>query len=554
MPVFYKKSSIDALLREKARVEKNIQEMYSEYVTIMFTDIAGYTSYVETHGDINAKSLLQQHNDILFSVIQDHGGRVVKTIGDAVMAAFAVPGDAAEAAAAIQQKLKAYNREVQAYKKINIRIGLHAGEALKDGNDYFGDAVNIAARIEPAGKAGQILVSHSVYTAIKDDNQFFCSYYGEKQAKGKTDPLKLYRLFLSADEQEKQVQADKKQQQHKKDKKDELEQAETRDVTFTPEKPLVRYDLIWKTSIPVLIVVLAVLFYPGLFHRDSTDNGLTAYTQAFTLFREGKLNQAKDLFVSIGRDTPLCKEGLAAVAYREKAFQEAEKLCDQSVNIQNDILYPRVIKGNIFFDRGELASAEKNYTQALALNSNLPWQKGEAYFRMGRIRSMANTPEQALEYYNKALSLDNQNSAIMTAKGVILEKIGDLENAVETFKNARNLSSDNAMARAFYSRARLKLETRKDKEKQERIDTLVAELLERMNNREDQDLNIGSRTGVKQGMTFKVYSSSKGNPALDGKIIGAVQVMAADDESSKCRILKTKNQIPVPCLVEAVPL
>jgi len=125
-----KKSSIDALLREKAQLEKNIQDMYSEYVTIMFTDIAGYTSYVETHGDINAKSLLQQHNDILFSVIQDHGGRVVKTIGDAVMAVFAVPADAAQAAVAIQQKLKAYNREVQAYKKINIRIGLHAGEAL----------------------------------------------------------------------------------------------------------------------------------------------------------------------------------------------------------------------------------------------------------------------------------------------------------------------------------------------------------------------------------------------------------------------------------------
>ena len=169
-------SSIEDLLNKREKIEKSINEQFQKYVTILFTDISGYTSFVETHGDIAAKSLLQTHNEIVFSIIKKHSGNIIKTIGDAVMASFSDTKNAVAAAVDIQKALKQHNTDAEKIKKINIRIGIHAGNALKDGNDYFGDAVNIAARIEPIGSAGQIMVSRSAYNTVKDHKNIFCSY------------------------------------------------------------------------------------------------------------------------------------------------------------------------------------------------------------------------------------------------------------------------------------------------------------------------------------------------------------------------------------------
>ena len=92
------KKSIEQILRERKELEKELQSEYTRDVTLMFTDIKGSTSFFERRGDIEGRSMIQEHNDILFPIIKDHKGTVVKTIGDAVMASFPGPEDGVRSA------------------------------------------------------------------------------------------------------------------------------------------------------------------------------------------------------------------------------------------------------------------------------------------------------------------------------------------------------------------------------------------------------------------------------------------------------------------------
>lgn len=129
-------------------------------VTIMFTDIVDSTRLWDTRGDVKGRLLVDQHNRLIFPVIKKFHGNVVKTIGDSVMASFAVPEDALRAAIGIQQSLADY-RKKNRYFSLEIRIGMHTGMALIEHRDVFGDAVNVAARVEGMADANEVLISGS---------------------------------------------------------------------------------------------------------------------------------------------------------------------------------------------------------------------------------------------------------------------------------------------------------------------------------------------------------------------------------------------------------
>jgi class 3 adenylate cyclase len=133
-------------------------------LSILFTDIEGSTSYWDSRGDINGRLMVDQHNRLIFPALKKYHGKVIKTIGDAIMASFKKPHQALEAAIAIQQLLAA-ERKNNKYFTLKVRIGIHTGKALVEHNDIFGNVVNIAARVEGLGKGNDILVSGS--TAMK---------------------------------------------------------------------------------------------------------------------------------------------------------------------------------------------------------------------------------------------------------------------------------------------------------------------------------------------------------------------------------------------------
>lgn len=457
-------SSIASMLREKDQIEASIKHRFEEYVTIMFTDIAGYTKFSETHGDLTTQSLLYKHNEILYPIIEHHSGNVIKTIGDAIMASFPNPADAVMAAVNMQTALKQYNVSADKTKKINIRIGLNAGHALRDGDDFFGDTVNVAARIESAGAAGQIIVSHSVHEAIKDDTDIISSYHSEKEVKGKARPLDLYRIFTDHDEFQTW--------------KDGNRQIEINNVIPTVAHPIRSISPLWKyISVAVLLIGLFFLS-PALVNKFNFNSAssLDAYVNGFQLLKQDDFGNARNAFLTLKDDDAMYHEGMAALAYQARKLGDAEKHSNASIKLNTDTLYPRVIKGNILFESGKYDEAGVLYKEALDLDSPLKWQKGEALFRLGRLHSIQNNYPEALAYYQQARGWDKQNKDIITAEGALLEKMGRLDEALRAFKTAQALAPEDAFLKRFSAAIEGRISAKKDIEAQKRIDKLVDQL------------------------------------------------------------------------------
>jgi class 3 adenylate cyclase len=137
-------------------------------VTLLFTDLKGSTAMYERLGDLNAYALVREHFALLAGAVQEHSGAIVKTIGDAVMAVFSRPTDAVSAALHILREIERFNRE-HGGPGIILKIGAHCGPSiavtLNDNLDYFGQTVNVAARVQALADAGEICISEALYTA-----------------------------------------------------------------------------------------------------------------------------------------------------------------------------------------------------------------------------------------------------------------------------------------------------------------------------------------------------------------------------------------------------
>jgi class 3 adenylate cyclase len=156
-------------------VVKNLPE---GTVTIMFSDIEGFTSLTEQLGDRRAMEILLEHNAIIRQRIAGSGGHEIKAQGDGFMIAFSGASRALQCAVGIQSDFAARNSS-RPDPPIHVRLGLHSGEALRDGNDFMGGAVILAARITQQAKGGEILVS----SVLKE----LCDLSGEFQFKGGRD-------------------------------------------------------------------------------------------------------------------------------------------------------------------------------------------------------------------------------------------------------------------------------------------------------------------------------------------------------------------------------
>ncbi|MFO7985905.1 MAG: CHAT domain-containing protein [Desulfatiglandaceae bacterium] len=187
--------TIDQFLRERERIDDILQKEFKREVTILFTDICGYTEFTEKRGDLSSRAMLQKHNDIVYPSIAEYEGEIIKTIGDAVMAVFSSPLAAVKAASDIQNGLHQHNLNAGTGDRIHVKIGVNTGDALLDGNDVFGDAVNVAARIQSKARKNQILVSQRVYDKVCSSDDVLCRIHEAVQVKGKAKPIQLYRVI-----------------------------------------------------------------------------------------------------------------------------------------------------------------------------------------------------------------------------------------------------------------------------------------------------------------------------------------------------------------------
>jgi class 3 adenylate cyclase len=136
-----------------------------EDITFLFTDLKGSTEMYDRIGDAKAYYLVRQHFDTLNRVVAQNCGAVVKTIGDAVMATFLNPADAMNAALAMLRDIDEFNRGIT--EDLILKIGIHRGHSivvtLNERLDYFGQTVNIAARVQGLADAGEIYITEDAY-------------------------------------------------------------------------------------------------------------------------------------------------------------------------------------------------------------------------------------------------------------------------------------------------------------------------------------------------------------------------------------------------------
>jgi class 3 adenylate cyclase len=158
-------------------------------VTILFTDLVGSTQLGGRLGDVEADKLRRAHFRLLRDSVSAHRGAEVKSLGDGLMVVFASAVDAATCAADMQRSVDRYNRRPSTTDALEVRIGLHAGEPVREGDDYHGVAVNIAKRLCDAAEGGQILASELVRGLVAGHDEIQFLPIGPVELKGISSPV-----------------------------------------------------------------------------------------------------------------------------------------------------------------------------------------------------------------------------------------------------------------------------------------------------------------------------------------------------------------------------
>ncbi len=159
----------------------------------MFTDIVGYTTLGQEN-ESAALELLERHRQLLRPLFSKHAGHEIKTMGDAFLVEFASALEATLCAIDIQSTV--HSRNLERGEKLQVRIGIHVGDVVHQGNDLLGDAVNVASRIVPLAEAGGICISEHVFYQVKNKVSYPFNRLETRQLKNVKDAIEVYRIVF----------------------------------------------------------------------------------------------------------------------------------------------------------------------------------------------------------------------------------------------------------------------------------------------------------------------------------------------------------------------
>jgi len=165
----------------------------SAELAVLFADVCGSTRLYETLGDERALATIGRCLALIRETCDGHGGRVIKTIGDEIMAAFALADQAAQAAAAMQARICAEPFAVG--QRIAIRVGFQFGPALEAEGDVFGDSVNVAARLAGVAHASQVITSAATVAMLSPWLRARTRELTALTVKGKLHDISVYELL-----------------------------------------------------------------------------------------------------------------------------------------------------------------------------------------------------------------------------------------------------------------------------------------------------------------------------------------------------------------------
>jgi class 3 adenylate cyclase len=190
---------------EVKNLQDYIKSRNTAMLVIMFTDLKGFTALTEEKGDNFSNTLRKFHDETMTRVIEtDNVGKIIKFIGDSVMAVFAEPTQAVDRAMAIQREFRDNIQTHPKLSEISVRIGLHMGQVAVDNSiqtDIFGRHVNRAARIEAIADGGQIFMTYPVFDSAKgwlaERPALGWARHGNYELKGIADPIEVIEVYDS---------------------------------------------------------------------------------------------------------------------------------------------------------------------------------------------------------------------------------------------------------------------------------------------------------------------------------------------------------------------
>src|SRR5258708_4029165 len=161
---------------------------------ILAADVAGYSRLMGADEEGTLERLKALRRELLDPKIAEHHGRLVKTTGDGMLVEFASVVDAVRCAVEVQQAMTERNAGGGADNRIELRIGINLGDVIVEGDDLYGDGVNIAARIEALADSGGGFLSNTVHDQVRDRLPFFFEDLREQQVKNISRPVRVYRV------------------------------------------------------------------------------------------------------------------------------------------------------------------------------------------------------------------------------------------------------------------------------------------------------------------------------------------------------------------------
>ncbi len=176
---------------------------------ILSADVQGFSRLMGADEEATLRTL-QAHREVTDTLIHQRHGRIVGTAGDSILAEFASVIDAVRCAVEIQQQLKARNADLPVDRRMEFRIGVNLGDVMVDGEQIYGDGVNIAARVQALAEPGGICISGKVFDEVKNKLAVRYEDLGEQQVKNIAEAVRVWRVQLEKSESPKsQVQSPK---------------------------------------------------------------------------------------------------------------------------------------------------------------------------------------------------------------------------------------------------------------------------------------------------------------------------------------------------------
>jgi class 3 adenylate cyclase len=186
--------SMTEMVRLQDFISQEMRRRFERQVALGFSDVVGSTAHFARFGDEAGRRIQQRHFDLLSEAVSPNGGRIVDTAGDGAFLVFSDVQTAAEAFIAFENKRCADNATRPHDQQLEVRMAIHCGAVLTDGQHVTGDAVNLAARVIGNASPGEILLTREAFLEVSPSLRVLCRPLGTVELKGLGRMVECYRL------------------------------------------------------------------------------------------------------------------------------------------------------------------------------------------------------------------------------------------------------------------------------------------------------------------------------------------------------------------------